>query len=142
MTATHPAPSTPAQASVYQQLRAHLATLRLHDAAEHLPAVLDHATADSPSVTAILERLLAFEVTATEARRLAGRLRFASLPTRPPWATSTTAPPRHRSQTARRPRDLPIPADRERCAPWSATGHVHVVKRAASSEPPVASPAL
>nr|WP_198950227.1 IS21-like element helper ATPase IstB [Kineosporia sp. A_224] len=70
-----------AQASVYQQLRGHLATLRLHDAAEHLPAVLDSAVAEGLSVTAALERLLALEVDATEARRLAGRLRFASLPT-------------------------------------------------------------
>jgi len=74
-------PATPAQASLYQQLRAHLATLKLHDAAEHLPAVLDAATAEGLSLTAALERLLAAEVTATEARRLAGRLRFACLPT-------------------------------------------------------------
>ena len=32
-------------------------------------------------MTAALERLLALEVDATEARRLAGRLRFACLPT-------------------------------------------------------------
>ena len=76
-----PAPSTPAQAALYQQLRGHLATLKLHDAAEHLPAVLDAATAEGLSLTATLERLLAIEVGATDARRLAGRLRFASLPT-------------------------------------------------------------
>lgn len=76
-----PAPSTPAQARLYQQLRGHLAKLKLHTAAEHLPAVLDTATADGLSLTAALERLLALEVEATEARRLAGRLRFASLPT-------------------------------------------------------------
>ena len=76
-----PAPSTGAQASLYQQLRAHLGTLKLHEAAEHLPAVLDAATAEGLSLTAALERLLAIEVDATEARRLAGRLRFASLPT-------------------------------------------------------------
>ena len=74
-------PATPAQASLYQQLRGHLATLKLHDAAEHLPTVLDAATAEGLSLTAALERLLAAEVTATEARRLAGRLRFACLPT-------------------------------------------------------------
>ena len=74
-------PSTTAQASLYQQLRSHLAVLKLHDAAEHLPAVLDTAVAEGLSVTAALERLLAVEVDATEARRLAGRLRFASLPT-------------------------------------------------------------
>ena len=76
-----PAPSTGAQASLYQQLRSHLGTLKLHDAAEHLPAVLDAATAEGLSLTAALERLLAIEVDATEARRLAGRLRFACLPT-------------------------------------------------------------
>jgi DNA replication protein DnaC len=76
-----PSPATPTQASLYQQLRAHLAALKLHDAAEHLPAVLDQATAEGLSLTAALERLLAAEVTATQARRLAGRLRFACLPT-------------------------------------------------------------
>jgi DNA replication protein DnaC len=74
-------PNTPAQASLYQQLRGHLAALKLHTAAEHLPAVLDRAATEKLSLTAALERLLALEVDATEARRLAGRLRFASLPT-------------------------------------------------------------
>jgi len=63
-------PSTPAQASLYQQLRGHLAALKLHTAAEHLPAVLDRAAAEKLSLTAALERLLALEVDATEARRL------------------------------------------------------------------------
>jgi DNA replication protein DnaC len=84
MTATRnttPAPQTGPQASLYQQLRAHLAVLKLHDAAEHLPAVLEAAAAEKLSMTATLERLLAIEVDATEARRLTGRLRFASLPT-------------------------------------------------------------
>jgi DNA replication protein DnaC len=76
-----PTVSSGAQASLYQQLRGHLATLKLHDAAEHLPAVLDGAHAEGLSLTAALERLLAIEVDATEARRLAGRLRFACLPT-------------------------------------------------------------
>jgi DNA replication protein DnaC len=75
-----PEPSTPAQASLYQQLRGHLATLKLHTAAEALPGVLDAARTEGLSLTAALERLLALEVTETEARRLAGRLRFASLP--------------------------------------------------------------
>jgi len=73
-------PSTAAQASVYQQLRGHLATLKLHAAAEALPGVLDAARTEGLSLTAALERLLALEVSDTEARRLAGRLRFASLP--------------------------------------------------------------
>jgi DNA replication protein DnaC len=78
---TTPAPSTVAEASVYQQLRGHLANLKLTASAEALPVVLDQAQAEGLSMTATLERLLAIEVNATEARRLAGRLRFASIPT-------------------------------------------------------------
>jgi DNA replication protein DnaC len=74
-------PLTASAASRYQQLRGHLATLRLPTAAEHLPTILDQATTEGLSLTAALERLLAVEVDATEARRLAGRLRFACLPT-------------------------------------------------------------
>ena len=76
-----PTPGTLAAASLYQQLRTHLAVLKLHDAAEALPGVLDTAAAENLSMTATLERLLGIEVEATEARRLAGRLRFACLPT-------------------------------------------------------------
>ena len=76
-----PAPGTLAAASLYQQLRTHLAVLKLHDAAQALPGVLDTAAAENLSITATLERLLGIEVEATEARRLAGRLRFACLPT-------------------------------------------------------------
>ena len=74
-------PMTGTQASLYQQLRGHLATLKLTAAAEHLPSVLAQAEAEEWSTTAALEHLLAREVEATEARKLAGRLRFASLPT-------------------------------------------------------------
>lgn len=74
-------PATAGEASLYQQLRGHLANLKLTASAEALPAVLDQAQAEGLTVTATLERLLAIEVNATEARRLAGRLRFASLPT-------------------------------------------------------------
>jgi DNA replication protein DnaC len=66
---------------LYQLLRAHLAVLKLFTAAEQLPAVLDAARDEGLTLTAALERLLALEVAATEARRLAGRLRFACLPT-------------------------------------------------------------
>ena len=76
-----PGPSSAAMATLYQQLRGHLAVLKLHDAAEALPGVLDQASAEGLSLTAALERLLAIEVAATDARRLAGRLRFACLPT-------------------------------------------------------------
>ena len=68
-------------ASIYQQLRGHLAELKLADAAEVLPRVLDQAQTEGWSLTQALEHLLAVEVTATDARRLAGRLRFANLPT-------------------------------------------------------------
>jgi len=74
-------PATGEAASRYQRLRGHLAALKLHAAAEALPSVLDAAATEQLSLTAALERLLAIEVDATEARRLAGRLRFASLPT-------------------------------------------------------------
>ena len=74
-------PMTAAEASRYQQLRSHLTTLKLSDAAEALPAVLDAARAENLTITAALERLLRIEVTTTEARRLTGRLRFACLPT-------------------------------------------------------------
>ena len=74
-------PTTAASAaSVYQQLRTHLADLKLHAAAEALPAVLDQAAAEKLSLTTALERLLAIEVDANAARRLAGRLRFACIP--------------------------------------------------------------
>jgi DNA replication protein DnaC len=74
------------EASVYQQLRGHLAQLRLTAAAEVLPAELDHASAAGLSHTAFLERLLAAEVTATTARRQASLARFACLPA--PWRIS------------------------------------------------------
>lgn len=83
MTTTDPmtVPMTGTQASLYQQLRGHLAALKLNAAAEHLPSVLATADAEGWSTTQTLEHLLAREVEATEARKLAGRLRFASLPT-------------------------------------------------------------
>jgi DNA replication protein DnaC len=66
--------------SIYQQLRAHLAYLRLAAAAEALPGELDHAKANKLGHTAFLERLLAVEVGATETRRRTSLERFASLP--------------------------------------------------------------
>ena len=84
-------PSTPAAAPVsearrYQQLRAHLSYLKLNDAADALPRILDAARSENLSMTAALERLLELEVNATEQRRLASRLRFACLPE--PWTLS------------------------------------------------------
>lgn len=81
MTTTTSLPATAREASTYQQLRGHLASLKLTASAEALPVVLDQAQAEGLTLTAALERLLSIEVNATEARRLAGRLRFASLPT-------------------------------------------------------------
>jgi hypothetical protein len=63
--------SPSAAASRYQQLRSHLAELKLAAAAEALPAVLDQASAEGLSLTVALERLLAVEVDASTARRLA-----------------------------------------------------------------------
>ena len=74
------------EASIYQQVRGHLATLRLVAAAEALPGVLEAARADGLGHTAMLERLLAIEVEATVARRRASLERFASLPA--PWRLS------------------------------------------------------
>jgi DNA replication protein DnaC len=74
------------EASLYQQLRGHLATLRLGAAAEALPGVLDAARAEELGHTAFLERLLAIEVEATTARRLLSLERFAALPA--PWRLS------------------------------------------------------
>jgi len=68
-------------ASIYQQLKGHLVELKLADAAEALPRILDQAQAEGWSLTQTLEHLLAVEVTATDARRLSGRFRFANLPT-------------------------------------------------------------
>ena len=78
-----PTPSTQTEAATYQRLRAHLAFLKLTDAAEALPRVLDEARADRLGPVSALERLLAVEVAATEDRRLTSRLRFACLPA--PW---------------------------------------------------------
>ena len=68
------------EATSYQRLREHLAYLGLSAAAERLSAELDQAMRDHQSVTQVLERLLSYEVEATQARRLRGRLRFAHYP--------------------------------------------------------------
>lgn len=75
-----------AEQSRYQALRAHLAYLRLAAAAEALPGELERAAAEGLGPSAFLERLLAIEVEATETRRQASRLRFASFPA--PWRLS------------------------------------------------------
>ena len=57
--------ATTTAASVYQQLRGHLTDLKLADAADALPAVLDQAQAEGWTLTQALEHLLRVEVTAT-----------------------------------------------------------------------------
>lgn len=69
--------------TVYQQLRSHLAYLKLGAAAEVLPTHLDDALKAKTTHTEFLEQLLAVEVAAVEARRHAGLLRFANFPA--PW---------------------------------------------------------
>jgi len=76
-------PRTQSEAETYQRLRSHLAFLKLIDAAEALPRVLDRARADKLGMIDGLEQLLVVEVTAVEQRKLTGRLRFACLPA--PW---------------------------------------------------------
>jgi DNA replication protein DnaC len=68
------------ESSEYQKLRAHLAFLRLTAAAEALPGELDAARTANLGPQAFLERLLAIEVAAVDARRAASLTRFASLP--------------------------------------------------------------
>jgi DNA replication protein DnaC len=64
----------------YQDLRSHLAYLKLAATAEHLPAALEQAEKDKPGYTQFLHDLLGVEVDATERRKLAGRMRFAGFP--------------------------------------------------------------
>ncbi len=64
----------------YQELRSHLAYLKLAATAEHLPGALKQAEKEKPGYTQFLSDLLAVEVSATEQRRLAGRLRMAGFP--------------------------------------------------------------
>lgn len=50
--------TTPTTATVYQQLKGHLDELKLADAAEALPGILDQAQAEDWTLTHALERLL------------------------------------------------------------------------------------
>jgi DNA replication protein DnaC len=66
--------------ATYQQLRGHLAYLKLTAAAEQLPAALEAAEKTKPGYTQFLHDLLDVEVAATRQRRLASRLRLAGFP--------------------------------------------------------------
>jgi DNA replication protein DnaC len=72
--------------SIYQELRSHLAYLRLSAAAEALPDELEHAAKEQLGHTEFLNRLLEKEVAATETRRRVGLERFACMPS--PWKLS------------------------------------------------------
>ena len=67
-------------ATAYARTREHLAYLGLTTASERLAAELERATTEAAAPVEVLERLLAAEVDATAARRLAARLRFAHYP--------------------------------------------------------------
>jgi len=67
------------EGSEYQKLRSHMAFLRMTAAAEALPGELDHAAKSKVTHRSFLERLLAVEVSAVEARRRSSLARFASL---------------------------------------------------------------
>ncbi len=69
--------------SLYQQLRSHLAYLKLSAAAEALPVQIDAARDTAISHTEFLEALLHIEVEATEQRRWDTRMRLANFPS--PW---------------------------------------------------------
>jgi len=66
--------------TIYQQLRSHLAYLKLGAAADQLAPALEAAEREKPGYTQFLHDLLATEVTACEQRRLDGRMRFSRLP--------------------------------------------------------------
>lgn len=77
---TSSALADPSHASIYQQLRSHLSELKLTAAAEVLPGLLDESTASGWS-TETLARIMSVGIDQAESRKLAGRLRFANLPT-------------------------------------------------------------
>jgi DNA replication protein DnaC len=66
--------------TIYQQLRGHLAYLKLAAAADQLAPALETAEREKPGYTQFLHDLLATEVAASEQRRLDGRMRFSRLP--------------------------------------------------------------
>ncbi len=67
-------------ATAYARLREHLAYLGLATVSARLAGELERATNETAAPVEVLERLLGFEVEATAARRLSGRLRFAHYP--------------------------------------------------------------
>lgn len=68
--------------TIYQQVREHLHTLGMAATADRLAPALEAAERDKPAYSEFLAGLLEHEVSALAQKRLAGRLRFAKLPTR------------------------------------------------------------
>jgi DNA replication protein DnaC len=66
--------------TIYQQLRGHLAYLKLGATADALAPALEAAEREKPGYTQFLHDLLCTEVAASEQRRLDGRMRFSRLP--------------------------------------------------------------
>ena len=96
--------------TIYQQLRGHLAYLKLAAAAEALPAHLDQARQQDVGHTKFLESLLRVEVEATEARRWNSRMRFANFPTA--WQLEDSrllCPTQRRPKTRPRARSRRLP---------------------------------
>jgi hypothetical protein len=90
-------------AELYQRLRAHLAFLKMPDAAEALPGLLDHARTQQVRVLAALEHLMAIEVDAVESRRRTGST-SPPPPTSPPLSQGLAGGPvEHRDAVLRRP---------------------------------------
>jgi DNA replication protein DnaC len=119
--------------ATYQQLRGHLAYLKLTAAAEQLPAALEQAEKTKPGYTQFLHDLLDVEVAATQERRLASRLRLAGFPStktlgefdftaQPPIAGSSRSS-RRCGSSRRRPTSSRSarPASGRRCSrsPWA-----------------------
>jgi DNA replication protein DnaC len=65
---------------VYQQLRGHLASLKLTAIAEALAPALEQAEQTKPSYTQFLTDLFTIEAQAAEQRALGSRLRLAGFP--------------------------------------------------------------
>jgi DNA replication protein DnaC len=77
---TGPSPTTPS--GLYEQLKDDLGSLKLTQAAELLPTLLDRAREEQLSHTAFLAELVAAEAAATRNRRMAARLGLAHVPAR------------------------------------------------------------
>jgi DNA replication protein DnaC len=71
------------ESSQYQQLRGHLAALKMSATAEALASVLERARTNKSSVTAVLNELMSLEVEAADERRRLSLSRTSCLPA--PW---------------------------------------------------------